>query len=181
LVRIWRSANPRRKRAPRAGGGEDPLEPEAGVGFARLAADFLNAAKIVAEEDEADLFGRQVFLDRLFPFLFLIGHALELAYKAVLVVDGATEKDLKQIGHDLVRCRRKVQVAFPRLLEQLETPGTERIVRMIGPYYKAKLFEYHKTGLYPGLPGDPNQVVTITDGTVNNIREWVRLRVRDLE
>ena len=41
---------------------------------------------------------------------------------------------------------------------------------MIGPYYKAKLFEYHKTGLYRGLPGDPNQVVTITDGTIKNIR-----------
>ena len=134
----------------------------------------------MVDEDEADVVGRQVFLDRLFPFLFLIGHALELAYKAVLLMDGATEKDLKRIGHDLVRCRRKVQVRCPSLLEDLEEPGTEQIVRMIGPYYKAKLFEYHKTGLYSGLPGDPNQVVKITDGTVKNIQEWVRSRMRNL-
>ena len=34
---------------------------------------------------------------------------------------------------------------------------------MIGPYYKAKAFEYHMMGLYSALPASPHQVVTITD------------------
>ena len=96
----------------------------------------------MAGEDDAAPASGQGFLPLVFPFLFLIGHALELAYKAVLLVDGATESDLKRIGHDLVKCRRKVQVHCPSLLEDLEEPGTEEIVRMIGPYYKAKAFEY---------------------------------------
>ena len=178
IVRIWRSANRRRKKDPRAGVDEDRPNPMAGIGFARLAADFLNAAKLVVGEDEAGGVGRQVVLPHLFPFLFLVGHALELAYKAVLLVDGATERDLKRIGHDLMTCRRKVQGCCPDLLEDLEKPGTEAIVGMIGPYYKAKLLEYHKTGLYSGLPDDPHEVVTITAGTVKNIQEWVRSRVR---
>ena len=158
--------------------GENTSYPE--LGFARLAGDFISAAKLVAGEDDAGVVSGQVLLPApfSFPFLFLIGHGLELAYKAVLLVDGATEKDLKQIGHDLVRCRRKVQVCRPSLLEDLEEPGTEEIVGMIGPYYNAKALEYHMTGLYSGLPAAPNQVVTITAGTVKNIEEWLRLRVR---
>ena len=157
-----------------AGMSENTSYPEAG--FARLAGDFIRAAKLVA--GEVDAVSGLRFLPVLFPFLFLIGHGLELAYKAVLLVDDATEKDLKQIGHDLVRCRREVQVSRPGLLEDLEEPGTEEIVGMIGPYYKAKALEYHMTGLYSGLPAAPNQVVTITVGTVKNIEEWLRPRVR---
>lgn len=146
------------------------------VGFARLAGDFIRAAKLVAAE--VDAVSGLVSLSVLFPFLFLIGHGLELAYKAVLLVNGATEKDLRRISHDLVRCRREVQVGRPGLLEDLEEPGTKEIVGMIGPYYKAKDFEYHKTGFYPGLPVAPDRVVTTAIGTVKNIEDWLRLRVR---
>ena len=92
-----------------AGMSENTSYPDAG--FARLAGDFIRAAKPVA--GEVDAVSGLRFLPVLFPFLFLIGHGLELAYKAVLLVDDATEKDLKQIGHDLVRCRREVQVSRP--------------------------------------------------------------------
>lgn len=155
--------------------GEKTSYPE--EGFARLAGEFVNAAKLVAVEDDVGVVGGQGLLPVLFPFLFLIGHGLELAYKAVLLVDGATEKDLKRIGHDLVSCRREVQVFRRSLLEDLEEPGTEEIIGMIGPYYEAKALEYHMTGLYSGLPSDPSQVVTITTGTVKNIHEWVRSTV----
>ena len=155
---------------------EDPSYPEAG--FARLAVDFINAAEFVAKEDDGGVVSGQEFLALLFPFLFLIGHALELAYKAVLLVDGATEDNVKRIGHDLVKCRRRVQTSHPGLLGQLEEPGTEEIVGMISPYYKAKAFEYHLTGLYSGLPAAPNQVVAITARTVHNLQVWLRSSVR---
>ena len=157
--------------------GENTSYPE--LGFARLAGDFISAAKLVTTgKDDAGVVSGQGLLPAFFPFLFLIGHGLELAYKAVLLVDGATEKDLKQIGHDLVRCRRKVQVCRPSLLEDLEKPGTEEIVGMIGPYYNAKALEYHMIAHYSGLPVPPNRVVTITAGTVKNIEEWLRRGVR---
>ena len=147
------------------------------LGFVRLAGKFVNAANLVAGENENGVVSEQEFLDVLFPFLLLIGHGLELAYKAVWLVDGATEQDLKRVGHDLVECRRGVQVCRPGLLEDLEQPGTEEIVERIDPYYKAKAVEYHRTGLYSGLPATPRQVVTITAGTVKNIEEWLRPRV----
>ena len=153
-----------------------PSFPE--VGFARLAEHFIDGAKLVAKDDDRGDVSEQRLFPLFFPFLFLIGHALELAYKAVLLEDGATEADLKRIGHDLMKCRRRVHACRRGLLAELEEPGTEEIVGMIGPYYKAKAFEYHLTGLYPGLPADPNQVVTITARTVKNIQVWLRSRAR---
>ena len=163
-------------RGTRAVVSEAPSYPEAG--FARLAGDFIRAARLVAGKDHAALESGKGFFPLVFPFLFLIGHALELAYKAVLLVDGATESDLKRFGHDLMKCRQKVQVCCPGRLESLEEPGTEEIVRRIDPYYKAKAFEYHMTGLYWRLPASPHQVVTISAGTVKNIRDWVQSSVR---
>ena len=155
----------------------DPSYSEAG--FAKLAGDFMKAAKLLAGEYDAGVVHEHgSSLDLLFPFLFLIGHALELAYKAVLVADGTPENDLKRIGHDLVGCRQKVQACCPGLLEDLEEPGTDAIVGRIGPYYNAKAFEYHMKGLYSGLPPLTNQVATIAAGTVENIRKWVRSSVR---
>ena len=148
------------------------------VGFAKRAGDFISAAKLVAGEDELGVVSREGFVHVLFPFLFLIGHGLELTYKAVLLLDGATEENLRQIGHDLVKCRRAVEVCRPSLLEELEEPGTEEIVGMIGPYYRTKALEYHMTGLYSELPAPPNQVVTITAGTVKKIEDWLRPMVR---
>ena len=149
--------------------------PEAG--FARRAGDFISAAKLIAEEGEQEGEGGQRFVHVLFPFLFLIGHGLELAYKAILLEADATEEELKRIGHNLVECRGEVQVRRPGLLEELEKPGTDQIVEMIAPYYKAKFLEYHKPGLYQELPSDPNRVVAITAGTVKNVENWLRQRV----
>ncbi len=163
-------------RGTRAVVSEAPSYPEAG--FARLAGDFIRAARLVAGKDDAALESEKGFFPLVFPFLFLIGHALELAYKAVLLVDGATESDLKRFGHDLMKCRQKVQVCCPGRLESLEEPGTEEIVRRIDPYYKAKAFEYHMMGLYWRLPASPHQVVTISAGTVKNIQDWVQSSVR---
>ena len=157
---------------------EDSSYPEAG--FARLAGNFVKAASRLAGQDSAaERVSGQGFLPLLFPFLFLIGHALELAYKAVLVVNGATETDLKsRLGHDLVGCRRGVQACCPELLKDLEESGTDEIVGSIGPYYQTKAFEYSRTGIYSGLPAPPDQVATIVAGTVGNIQKWVRSRVR---
>lgn len=154
---------------------DDSPYPEAGL--ARLAGDFVSAASLLAREDgAAERATDQRFL---FPFLFLVGHALELTYKAVLAVNRATEKELKRrLGHDLIGCRREVHACCPELLSRLEEPGTDEIVGRLGPYYKAKAFEYHMTGLYSPLPAPASQVARIAAGTVENVQEWVRSRVR---
>ncbi|MDE2761751.1 MAG: hypothetical protein OXK74_03035, partial [Gemmatimonadota bacterium] len=131
-----------------------------GVGLARRAREFAEAAEhLVTKEGLSPVS---------FVFLFLIGHALELAYKSILANLGATEGSLKKIGHDLIKCREQTKAQFPGDLDTLEELGTDEILAMIGPYYKAKAFEYHTTGFYR-LPGDPVQAATITSATVGKI------------
>ena len=140
-----------------------------GVGLARRAEEFSEAAEhLVTKEGLSPVS---------FVFLFLIGHALELAYKSILVNLGATERSLKKIGHDLIKCRRQTNTQFPGELDKLEEAGTDEIIAMIGPYYKAKAFEYHTTGFYR-LPGNLVQAATITLATVGNIADWVKAKAR---
>ncbi len=140
-----------------------------GTGLARRAKEFSEAAEhLVTKEGLSPVS---------LVFLFLIGHALELAYKSILVNLGATERSLKKIGHDLIKCRRQTKTQFPGDLDNLEEPGTDEIITMIGPYYKAKAFEYHTTGFYR-LPGNLVQAAKITSATVGNIADWVNARVR---
>ena len=140
-----------------------------GVGLARRAGEFAEAAE--------HLLTKEGLSPVSFVFLFLIGHALELAYKSILANLGATERSLKKIGHDLAKCRRQTKTRFPGDFDALEEPGTDEIIAMIGPYYKAKAFEYHTTGFYR-LPGDPLQAATITSATVGNIASWVKDKAR---
>jgi len=76
-----------------------------------------------------------------------------------------------------VKCRQEVEARRPGLLKDLEQPGTREIVEMIGPYYKAKAFEYHERGLYSRLPSAPSKVVTVSADTVQNITKWMRTMV----
>lgn len=101
--------------------------------MARRAEEFAEAAEhLVTKEDLSPVS---------FVFLFLIGHALELAYKSILLNRGTTERQLKKIGHDLVKSRTRACTCFPGELEGLEDAGTNEIVTMISRYYKAKDFE----------------------------------------
>ena len=140
-----------------------------GVGLARRAEEFAEAAEhLVTKEDLGPVS---------FVFLFLIGHALELAYKSVLRNRGATEEELKKIGHDLIKSRNKACARFPGELAELEEAGTNEVVAMISPYYKAKAFEYHTSGFYR-IPDDVVQVAAITSATVSNLAKWVKSDAR---
>lgn len=44
---------------------------------------------------------------------FLYGHALELAFKAVLILHGTTDKALRSIGHDLAQAREQALKVVP--------------------------------------------------------------------
>ena len=131
-----------------------------GVGLARRAEEFAEAAEHLVTKDDLGPVS--------FVFLFLTGHALELVYKSVLLNRGATEGKLRNVGHDLIKCRKKACACFPGDLAELEEAGTDEVVAMVSPYYKAKAFEYHTSGHYQ-LPDDIAQVAAITSATVNNI------------
>lgn len=65
------------------------------VGTVRLASKFLDAAKVQP-------------LDRLqAPIVtyYLLGHGLELAFKSILIAHGTSERNLREIGHNLAVAR----------------------------------------------------------------------------
>ena len=83
-----------------------------GVGLARRAEEFAEAAE--------HLITKKSLGPVSLAFLFLVGHALELAYKSVLLNHGTTEDELKKIGHDLVKSREGACARFPGELAELE-------------------------------------------------------------
>ena len=74
------------------------------------------------------------------PGYFLVGRAAELALKAYLLSCGATEAELRGIGHDLEDALAAAG--------DLEIPGDiAAVLRALNPYYSGKDLEYPKTGL----------------------------------
>ena len=90
---------------------------------------------------------------RLLSFHFLIGHTIELALKSTLVLDGASDEDLRSIGHDLDRALS----AFRKTdLSRFEHVKLEGVVALLNPYYKRKELEYfvRAQGMRLPLPSD---------------------------
>jgi hypothetical protein len=75
------------------------------------------------------------------PTLFLLMHALELFLKAFLLSQGANERELRGIGHDLVAC---LKVCKAKGFEQhvaLDRAAVVQVVR-VNRYYAGKELEY---------------------------------------
>ena len=106
---------------------------------------------------------------------FLCGHALELAYKSVLIVRGTTDRALRKLGHDLRAC---VQAAVSLVNDNAVAPSDELVgvLELLAPFYSAKALEYIEPG-FRRLPL-PADTVRITSTSVRSIRNWVEPEVR---
>jgi hypothetical protein len=83
----------------------------------------------------------------------LLGMAIELALKAFLLKHGRTERDLRQLSHDL-----------PRLLEECESHGLVKTggrhfrLGVLGANYEDRLFAYPEQGVLSAItPGSLRQ------------------------
>ena len=105
---------------------------------------------------------------------FLLGHALELSWKAVLMVDGVTERDLRRIGHDLQEAwsRAESVAGFGIPL----SPEVGAVLDMIGDPYQAKSLEYLEPGYY-SLPEVAPACSAVRDHMCS-VADWVEARVR---
>lgn len=75
------------------------------------------------------------------PSLFLLLHALELHLKAFLLSQGMTDKQLRNIGHNLLACLRACNERGFAAHAALSWVEQLQIVR-INVYYKEKELEY---------------------------------------
>lgn len=96
--------------------------------------NFFEAAQILRKEKQ-DIF---------FPTYFLLGQSIELSLKGFLRGTGASEKDLKNLGHDLNKALQKAE----KRLQSLANISHEdkEIIDSLNVYYKSKDLQYTLTG-----------------------------------
>lgn len=138
---------------------------ERGIGTIRLAAEFLAAA-------------RQQDLEQTPPSMvtyFLLGHALELAFKSVLIAHGSTDAALRKLSHDLTASRNAACEAAPSGPVVLSVDDTDQL-ELLTPFYRAKALEYVQPG-FRRLP-IPAKLTELTERLVGKISPYVDSRVR---
>ncbi len=112
-----------------------------GMGLWTDADQMLRAAKHLLKAKEFEISS---------PLYFLLGHSIELSFKAYLRAQGASLDALKNIGHDLERARSSASNAGIDGIVQL-TGEEVSAIALLNEYYVRKEFEYRVTGskVYP--------------------------------
>lgn len=86
------------------------------------------------------------------PAFYLYCHAIELSLKALLIVRGTSERQLRNVGHDL---EAGLQAAVSHGLGEVASLSAEEraAIRVMNQYYRGKELEYLVTGFksYPTL------------------------------
>lgn len=146
------------------GPAEEKLPVERAVGTMRLANEFTEVAESCSPDREIN-----------FARYFLCGHALELAFKAVLIVEGTSEKRLRTIGHDLNQAMTRALAFAGGTLATLGRSEQAR-VRLLSALYEEKGLEY----VAPGAVQLPrlSELLRDTAAVVAEIEAWVDQEVR---
>lgn len=113
------------------------------MGMARYGHEFLDAAFIIyerASEAEPGLSMPPV------PALYLLGHGLELTFKAYLLTRGVTHAHLRRtLGHDLDKALTHCEAHGLKAVVQWQT-SEETALTLLNALYSSKELEYIVTG-----------------------------------
>lgn len=111
---------------------DSAVSQERAPSFWALARSYLSAADVLMEQGRTDTY---------LPSIFLLCHALELGLKSYLLSVGASESQLRGIGHNLVACLSEVEA---RGLSKhfLFSPTERDDLSRINEYYERKELEY---------------------------------------
>jgi hypothetical protein len=108
------------------------------------------------------------------PQYFLLCHAIELILKSYLASQGATEKELRQLGHKMLR-------AYSRARKKGFSPSdarTAEIIRWMSPFHEDLVFRYRKTGTgFVQLPA-PNDLADVVSSLIHQVDRIVRGQLR---
>jgi hypothetical protein len=132
-----------------------------------LAAAMLTDARLYLKAAHA-LENEQAILS---PQYFLLCHAIELILKSYLASHGATQRELKGLGHDMLKtyARARKHGLIPA------DPRTAEIVRWLSPFHKDLVFRYRRARGYVQYP-DPNQLTDVVSNLIGQIDPLVRQR-----
>jgi hypothetical protein len=108
----------------------------------------LDAAKVLMQQQAKS---NREYMRLLGPTCFLLGHGIEVALKSVLRAHGSSVDELRNvIRHNLDKA---VEQVIALNLDPLSgfVASNARLVWMLNPYYRAKVFEHRVTG-FKSLP-----------------------------
>jgi hypothetical protein len=108
------------------------------------------------------------------PRYFLLCHAIELILKSYLASHDASQKELKDLGHNMLKAYAR---ARKRGLKPSD-PRTTEIIRWLSPFHKDLVFRYRKSSAgfvrYP----DPKELADVVGNLIGQIDPIVRERFR---
>ena len=85
-------------------------------------------------------------------FCYLCAHAVELALKSLLILNGYGETRLRKLGHDLQKTWERVENCDVPNKEDLLNENLRTLVEWLNPDYKNKELEYYKGPSYRSMP-----------------------------
>jgi hypothetical protein len=103
------------------------------------------------------------------PRYFLLCHAIELILKSYLASRGATQKELKDLGHNMLK-------TYARARKLGLTPSdarTTEIIRWLSPFHKDLVFRYRKGHGSVQLPA-PNDLTDVVSSLIDQVDPIVR-------
>ena len=156
-------------RSPSAPRTQDPAQDA--ISYSELSLEFMESAKVLAAQGDSTF---QIKRDHFFPFFYLAAHSIELMLKAYLSAMGLTERQLKQIGHDLGDAC-KVAGAKGLVVSAAFVEYSDWLNR----YHPDHLFRYWVSGIPMQVPM-PRRLIEIIDPELRSIRTQVDKAVRRL-
>lgn len=101
------------------------------------------------------------------PSLYLYCHAIELAFKSVLIFRGCAEKNLRNLGHD-------IDAAMIEVGRHNFSEVSRQVIERLGGYYGSKEFEYFflkgaTFGALDELPLCANEVLSFAFSEISEI------------
>ncbi len=113
-------------------------------GLLTLSREYIDAYSVLEEKNPRITYSFHVKF-------YLLAHSIELSFKAYLKHNGSSERELRNLGHDLEEIYTNLSTNYLYRLDE----RAQEMIRIINAYYRNKEFEYPKTGV--------KNVVSITD------------------
>ena len=129
------------------------------MGISNDAREFLDAAQLTRRDKPVTFT----------PTYFLVCQSLELSLKAYLRGTGYSEKQLRQLSHDLVGCVAAAKAVSVENYVSLSAADVVAIAA-INPYYQYKDFQYSISG-YKSLP-HPDVLLALAERLWESLRSF---------
>ena len=110
-------------------------------------------------------------------FCYLCAHAIELAFKSILILNGYEESRLRKLGHDLQKIWERVENCDVPNTENILNENLHILVEWLNLDYKNKELEYYTGPSYKNRPHS-DTMLEVTSNLISSLDDDYRARLR---